>query len=122
MPRKKTKEEDTHDSCVSAIANELKNDKWDVKANLDGWGKPSEIEGFRPDIEAKKDCLTRICEVVNEGSLKTDKAQLKSLKYYCEEYDFHLYVVDKYGKRRLIDPQTLGKNSQIDGKQELKKQ
>ena len=98
-----------HDECVESIANELKKDRWDVKANLNGWEKPSKLGELRPDIEAKKDCLTRICEVVTDPALKKDKAQLTALKNYCDEYDFHMYVVDKSGKRKLIDPKTLEK-------------
>ncbi len=109
MPRKDSKDQENHDQCVSIIADELKKDKWKVKANLEGWEKPTDHGGIRPDIEAKKGCLTRICEVVNQGTLETDKAQLTALKDYCEEYDFHVYVVDKDGKRKLIDPKTFGK-------------
>jgi hypothetical protein len=105
--KQKDSEQKNHDKCVSIIAEELKKDKWDVKADLRGWEKPSERGGLRPDIEAKKDCLVRICEVVTEGSLKTDKIQLLDLQKYCEEYDFHMYIVDKNGKRKLIDPKTL---------------
>ena len=31
------------------------------------------------------------------------------VKNYCDEYDFRMYVVDKDGKRRQIDPETFGK-------------
>lgn len=41
-----------HDKCVNNKANEWKNDGWTVKADLEGWDKPSEIGGFIPDIEA----------------------------------------------------------------------
>lgn len=94
---------------MATIASELKKDKWTVKANLEGWEKPSKLGEVHPDIEAKKGCLTRVCEVVNEEALDVDKAELKALKTYCEEYDFHLYVIDKEGNRRLVDPQTLQK-------------
>jgi len=109
MPQKDSKEKENHDRCVSIIADELKKDKWAVKASLKGWEKPAKRGGIQPDIEAKKGCLTRICEVVNERTLTLDKAQLLALKDYCEEYDFHVYVVDKDGKRKLIDPQVFGK-------------
>jgi hypothetical protein len=109
MSPKDSKDKETHDHCVSIIADELKKNKWAVKANLEGWEKPTKHGGIQPDIEAKKGCLTRICEVVNEETLSMDKAQLAALKDYCEEYDFHVYVVDKDGKRKLIDPQAFGK-------------
>ncbi len=38
-----------------------------------------------------------------------NKERYIEFKNYCDEYDFHLYVVDKDGKRRQIDPETFGK-------------
>ena len=109
MPRKNSKDQNNHDECVRTIADELVKDKWDVKANIEGWEKPSGFGGLRPDIEASKGCLKRVCEVVTEKDLGTDTAQLTALRDYCEEYDFHLYVVGKDGKRKVIDPKTFGK-------------
>ena len=64
-----------------------------------------------PDIEAKKGGLKRICEVVTEEMFKGDKQKYIELKNYCDEYDFHFYIIDKDGKRRQIDPETFGKNN-----------
>ena len=94
---------------MRAIANELKRDKWDVKANVEGDEKPAKIGAFTPDIEAKKGDLRRICEVVTEKDFQGDKERYIEFKNYCDEYDFHFYVVNKDGKRRQIDPKTLGK-------------
>ncbi len=110
MAKSKTNEKKSHDECVRAIAGELKRDKWDVKANVEGAEKPSKIGSFTPDIEAtKKGCLRRICEVLTEKDFGGDKERYIEFKNYCDEYDFHFYVVDKDGKRRQIDPATLGK-------------
>ena len=109
MVKKKADERKSHDECVRAIAHELKRDKWDVKANVEGSEKPSKIGAFTPDIEAKKGGLRRICEVLTEKDFQGDKERYTEFKNYCDEYDFHLYVVDKDGKRRQIDPKTLGK-------------
>jgi len=54
MVKKKADEQKGHDECVRAIADELKRDKWDVKANVEGEEKPAKIGEFTPDIEARK--------------------------------------------------------------------
>jgi hypothetical protein len=108
MSKKKVAE--PRDACVLAIAEELKKDKWEVNANLEGWSKPSKVGPFVPDVEAKKEgCLTRICEVVTEEMLKGNKERYMEIKDYCDEYDFHFYVINKDGKREQIDPQSLTK-------------
>jgi len=108
--KKKADERKSHDECVREVAAELKQDKWDVKANVEGAEKPSKIGAFTPDIEAtKKGCLRRICEVVTEKDFGGDKERYIEFKNYCDEYDFHFYIVDKDGKRRQIDPKTIGK-------------
>ena len=62
-----------------------------------------------PDIEAKKGFLKRICEVTTEEIFEGDKERYVEFKNYCDEYDFHFYIVDKDGKRRQIDPTKFGK-------------
>ena len=108
--KEKTNQQKSHDECIREIAKELKTDKWTVKANIEGSEKPAKIGTFTPDIEAtKKGCLHRICEVLSEKDFKGNKEAYIEFKNYCDEYDFHFYVVDKNGKRRQIDPKTLGK-------------
>jgi len=111
MPEKKGKPQTNHDACVRAVADELKRDNWAVKANLEGYEKPSAIgKGYRPDVQAeKKGCLTRICEVATPEMFEGNMQRYLEFKNYCNEYDFHMYVVDIDGKRRQIDPQTFGK-------------
>ena len=110
MVKKNANAQKSHDECVKEIAEELKADKWDVKANVEGAEKPSKIGAFTPDIEAtKKGCLRRVCEVLTEKDFGGDKERYIEFKNYCDEYDFHFYVVGKDGKRREIDPSTFGK-------------
>jgi coproporphyrinogen III oxidase len=110
LAKKKTTNEKSHDECVRELVQELKAEKWEVKANIEGAEKPFRIGNFTPDIEAtKKGCLHRICQVLTEKDFKGNKEAYIEFKNYCDEYDFHFYVVDKDGKRRQIDPQTLGK-------------
>ena len=106
-----SKEEDSksHDACVLEIAEELKKDKWDVNADLEGWNKPSKMGPAIPDIVAKKEgCLTRICEVATPEMFNGDKVAYQDLKNFCAEYDFHFYIV-KDGKKVEVDPQDLTK-------------
>jgi hypothetical protein len=110
MVKKKENNQTSHDECVRELAQELTADKWDVKANVEGAEKPAKVGGFTPDIEAtKKGCVRRICEVLTEKDFQGNKEAYIEFKNYCDEYDFHFYVVDKDGKRRQIDPKTLGK-------------
>lgn len=109
MRKKKEDEHKDHDKYVKTLVEELKADKWDVKAILEGAEKPSKIGEFTPDIYATKGNLRRICEVVTEKDFEGNKERYIEFKNYCDEYDFHFYVVDKDGKRREIDPKTLGK-------------
>jgi hypothetical protein len=111
MTEKKGKAQGSRDACVRAVADELKRDNWTVKADLEGYEKPSAIgKGYLPDVQAeKKGCLTRICEVATPEMFEGNMQRYVEFKNYCNEYDFHMYVVDKDGKRRQIDPQTFGK-------------
>jgi hypothetical protein len=98
-----------HDKHVKSVAEELKRDSWQVKANVEGWDKPSKKGSITPDIEAHKGNLKKICEIVTEENFEGDKRRYQELKNYCDEYDFHMYIIDKDGKLRQIDPQTFGK-------------
>jgi hypothetical protein len=111
MLEKKNKAESNHDACVRVVAEELKRDNWAVKADLEGYEKPSEIaKGYLPDVKAeKKGCITRICEIATPEMFEGNIQRYAEFKNYCNEYDFHMYVVDKDGVRRQIDPQTFGK-------------
>jgi hypothetical protein len=112
MVRRLKKDKDSHDACVSVIAEELRKDKWEVNANLEGWKKPSRIGSFVPDVEAKKEgCLTRICEVATKEMFDGDKKRYLEFKNYCDEYDFHFYLM-KDGKRVKIDPNDLSNLTQ----------
>ncbi len=110
MPKKKTGEQEQHDEAVRAIAKELKEDSWDVEANVDIAGKTFKIGKLTPDIIAKKGGLRRICEVIIEKDFEGSKQAYLEFRNYCDEYDFHFYVVNKDGKRREVDPKKIGTN------------
>jgi hypothetical protein len=109
MTKKKVNEKVAHDECVRTLTDDLRREGWNVKANLDDQEKPLRIGALTPDIEATKGCLRRICQVLTEKDFKGDKQAYIEFKNYCDEYDFHFYVVDKDGKRKEIDPRILGK-------------
>ena len=111
MPSKQAKKENSfHGVCVREVAEEMKKDKWEVRADLPGFEKPDKIGTFTPDLVAtKRGCMKRICEVVTEDMFHGDKQRYLEVKNYCDEYDFHFYVVDKDGKRKEIDPATFNK-------------
>jgi hypothetical protein len=97
---------DSHDDCVLAIAEQLKKDNWEVNANLEGWKKPAKVGSKIPDVLAKKKgCMTRICEVATPEMFGGDKDRYQELKNYCDEYDFHFFMI-KDGKRVEIDPKN----------------
>ncbi len=109
MAKRKTHEQKSRDECVRTIVGELKQDKWNVKANVEGEEKPPQIGPFTPDIHATQGCFHRVCQIVTEQDFKGDRQAFIEFKNYCDEYDFHFYVVDKNGKRREIDPEKLVK-------------
>jgi hypothetical protein len=113
MSKKKADQQNSRDECVRKIADELRKDKWEVKADAEGFETPSRIAGAVPAVEAKKGCFKRICEVATEEMFEGDKDRYIELKNYCDEYDFHFYLVDKEGNRREIDPATFGKKDSI---------
>lgn len=92
-----------HDACVRTIAEDLKRDNWLVKANVEGYEKPSEIGGATPDVVAHKGCLKHVCQVVSEKDFEGDKERYRDFKNYCKEYSFQLYVHDKNGKPKPVD-------------------
>jgi len=108
---KEKKSQNQHDKCVKTIAEELQQDNWQVKANVEGWEKPAAKGKIVPDVEAQKGCLRRICEVLTEEDYAGGKTQYAEIKNYCDEYDFHMYIIDKDGNRKQIDPQTFGKTA-----------
>ena len=109
MIKKKTDDQKNHDQSIRTLANELKKDKWEVKTNVEGAEKPPKIGAFTPDILAIKGGLKRVCEILTEKDFDGDNKRYIEFKAYCDEYDFHFYVLDKNGKRQKIDPYTFVK-------------
>lgn len=100
MPKRTLEKQSAHDKCVEKLANERKNEGNTVEADLDGWDKPPEINGYIPDIRARTRATTRIIEVETEETLESDKDQHDAFKEYAEKNDnvyFWLYLADDEG-------------------------
>ena len=92
-----------HDICVERKANELKNEGFLVEADLEGWPKPPEIEGYIPDIFAcvRKTNITRIYEVETEETIVTDREQWMTFKRYSDRHVgvyFWLFIAIEGGR------------------------
>lgn len=75
---KRTKSSTTiHDGKVRQIAERLKKQDWDVKADLPGCSKPKPIgkDSKIPDVEARKRGATRLFEVETPETLEAHKKQ-----------------------------------------------
>ena len=81
--RKKTTE---HDKTVRKKANELKREKWKVKADIPGFEKPSPVgrNGLISDIEATKAGAKRLYEIETAESMISDKKQREVFKRYAK--------------------------------------
>jgi len=109
MKKKKSDEKKNHDESIWTLANKVTKDNWELKANVEGSEKPSKLGIFTPDIVARKGGLKRICEVLTEKDFGSNKQRYIEFKAYCDEYDFHFYVINKNGKRQKIEPDTFVK-------------
>ena len=94
---------DSHAACVRTIAEDLKKDNWLVKANMEGYEKPTVVGGVVPDVMAHKGCLKRICQVVTKKDFDGDERNWRDFKNYCKDYDFTLFVIDEKGKPKPVD-------------------
>jgi 2,4-dienoyl-CoA reductase-like NADH-dependent reductase (Old Yellow Enzyme family) len=70
------KSQSKHDKEVREIANRMKKQGYEVKADISGYGKPDTIGGYRPDVVAKKGSQRKIYEVETPESV--DKARDKN--------------------------------------------
>lgn len=68
-----------HDKEVRKIAKKLEREGWKVKADLQGYEKPSPIGKYKriPDVEATKPGSRRIIEVEGET---VDEEQIRSFQ------------------------------------------
>ena len=70
------------DTEVRDIANRMKKQGYEVKADISGFGKPDTIGGYRPDVVAKKGSQRKIYEVETPESVDSarDKNQQSAFR------------------------------------------
>lgn len=71
-----------HDNEVRRTAERLKQQGFDVKADVSGYDRPDTIRGFRPDVVAKKGWQRVIVEVETTDSVDSarDRQQQRAFK------------------------------------------
>ena len=81
MTRKK-QSQSKHDAKVRNIARDLTAKGFEVQADLKGYKKPDTINGYRPDVVAKKGKQKRIIEVETPDSVNSarDVKQQKAFR------------------------------------------
>ena len=89
---------------IETKAEEWKRDGYKVKANLNGWDRPSKIEGLVPDLRGKRGETIRIGKVETEDGLETNRVQWEKFKGYAEKNDnvsFRLFLISEDGDCKL---------------------
>ena len=88
MARSK-KSQSKHNITVKKLAKQYQQKGYQVKADIEGWGKPDTIRGVRPDIVAKKGGHKTIVEVETKDSVDTkrDQQQQKTFKDWSRDSD-----------------------------------
>ncbi len=95
-----------HDKCVESKVLAWKKDGYIVFADIEGWEKPIEIEGYVPDVIARKHGVARICEIETDDTLESHRPQLEALKKYAENLpgaSFWLFLAQEGGKCKYLD-------------------
>jgi hypothetical protein len=89
---------------IETKAEEWKRDGYKVKANLNGWDRPSKIEGLVPDLRGKRGDKILIGNVETEDGLKINRERWETFKGYAEKNDnvsFRLFLISENGKCKL---------------------
>lgn len=81
MARNK-RQQSKHDAKVRRVAQDLQRKGYNVEADVSGFGRPDTINGYRPDVVAKKGRDRIIVEVETKDSVNTtrDQAQQQAFK------------------------------------------
>ena len=75
------KSQSEHDAKVKEIANKLKNDGYEVQADVTGFPQPLTISHVRPDVVAKKRKEKIIVEVETNESVDSARDQKQQEKF-----------------------------------------
>lgn len=88
-----------HDMAIEELAEQYRDEGWDVWADVDGWPTPPSIRGRRPDILTRDGAARLIVEVETERG--ADTAQHKRFRQESDddpETMFRGFVVDFEGE------------------------
>lgn len=82
MAKRKPQQQTKHDRKVRKRAQELKNQGWDVQADLPGFDRPDLIGNDKrvPDIQARKAGAERLIEVETPETMGSDKKQQETFR------------------------------------------
>lgn len=81
MAKRPRRSQSKHDAEVRREAKKLKDQGYDVKADVRGYPQPDTIGGFRPDVVGKKGRERKIIEVETEESVDSAR-DLKQQKAF----------------------------------------
>lgn len=84
MKKRTKKGQKAHDEGVSNTANWYKNRGYTTYADLPDWKRPKNIDGFIPDVIAKKGKKEILIEVETEKTANSDVKQQKAFKSYVK--------------------------------------
>jgi len=82
-----------HDRKVLERARALREQGFNVRADVLGFKKPHSISGYRPDVEARKYRKLRVIEEIEtKDTLKKDQPQQKAFEKYAEKKDIKFVI------------------------------
>lgn len=86
---RKTINQSAHDRRVRTLANELRNEGWDVQADLPNFDQPDPIgiNGRIPDILATLGNRTKIVEVETPSTVDTHREQHSTFRRSASQRD-----------------------------------
>ncbi len=85
MAKRNEKNQTKHDHKVHERAKSLREQGFNVRADIPGFKKPHSIQGYRPDVEARKYGKVRIIEEIEtKDSLEKDHSQQKAFEQYAD--------------------------------------
>jgi hypothetical protein len=100
MAKRSKSGQNAHDRKVKKIANQLRNQGWNVRADLPNYQKPDPIgkKNRIPDVEATKRGHRKIIEVETPGTEEKDKKQAETFRRHAGQKPnttFDLVVTDE---------------------------
>ncbi len=90
----------SHDKLVKKLAQQYESQGYKVKADIDGYPTPQNINGARPDIIAQKKNEMKLCEVETPTSMKTDIEQRRTFRDYTKNKKGATFRVAQTGKKK----------------------